>query len=173
MLTACPDNQTVVFTSCRADGSWSPVSLHCVYSPGSVAAPGLAGWTDQLQASLLTLTIIGKHASQCWTVFIVLQAAADSSSFSPSLLVWRWCAGNYCTILSDYSTVLYRRGGAKPTGGLLYSEQPPGLEPDYYSLDRGKVGVIVYDDLRTPHLVETEPSSILGIRSPRPTRSVL
>ena len=30
----------------------------------------------------------------------------------------------------------------------------------------GKVGVIVYDDLRHPHLVETDPGSILAIRSP-------
>merc|ERR1719219_1190011 len=30
----------------------------------------------------------------------------------------------------------------------------------------GKVGVIVYDDLRNPHLVETDPGSILAIRSP-------
>ena len=34
----------------------------------------------------------------------------------------------------------------------------------------GKVGVIVYDDLKNPHLVETDPSSILSIRSPLPER---
>ena len=30
----------------------------------------------------------------------------------------------------------------------------------------GKVGVVVYDDLHHPHLVETDPGSILAIRSP-------
>ena len=58
----------------------------------------------------------------------------------------------------------------------------PGDEEDYNIYDShsliedpygdvsGKVGVIVYDDLKNPHLVETDPSSILSIRSPLPER---
>lgn len=30
----------------------------------------------------------------------------------------------------------------------------------------GKVGVIVYDDLKNPHLVEADPSTIFSVRSP-------
>ena len=36
----------------------------------------------------------------------------------------------------------------------------------------GKVGVVVYDDLHHPHLDETDPGSILAIRSPGPPSSL-
>lgn len=37
---------------------------------------------------------------------------------------------------------------------------------DPYGDFQGKVGVIVYDDLKNPHLVETDPSSLMAVRSP-------
>ena len=40
------------------------------------------------------------------------------------------------------------------------------LEENPYSDLNGKVGVIVYDDLKNPHLVETDPCTIMSIRSP-------
>merc|ERR1719336_1092920 len=47
----------------------------------------------------------------------------------------------------------------------LYDSQ--SLAEDAYSdLGGGKVGVIVYDDLKNPHLVEADPGTILSIRSP-------
>ena len=39
-------------------------------------------------------------------------------------------------------------------------------EDAYSDLGGGKVGVIVYDDLKNPHLVEADPGTILSIRSP-------
>merc|ERR1719219_2007120 len=61
---------------------------------------------------------------------------------------------------------------------LLYDQIGLVEEDDYNNLYDsnslvgdvyGKVGVIVYDDLHHPHLVETDPGSILAIRSPGPS----
>ena len=64
---------------------------------------------------------------------------------------------------------------------LLYDQIGLVEEDDYNNLYDsnslvgdvyGKVGVIVYDDLHHPHLVETDPGSILAIRSPGPPSSL-
>jgi len=142
------ENTTAVFSSCLPDGTWSLVTFTCMYDPRAVSKSNIGGlsldWEAGSQMNISTMITIGVLSA-----LIVL-----------SLIV-------VIIVISHRKTSAVesaRKISRSSTNQLIYDQVDKNDAED----SMGGCGVIVYDDLQTPHLVETGPRTLVShYSSPR------
>ena len=109
------ENTTVVYSSCLSDGSWSLVSLTCMYDKeamGNTAGAGASfNWEDSSQMNISTIIIIG-----------VLSALIVLSLIIVIIII------SHRRATSDENT---RKISRSSTNQLLYDQVAPKTEDDY------------------------------------------
>jgi len=142
------ENTTTVFSSCLPDGTWSLVTFTCMFDPLSVSRSNKEGlsldWDAGGQMNISTMIIIGVlSALLVLSLIVVIIIISHRKTSSPENS---------------------RKISRSSTNELIYDQ----VEKNEFEDSMGGCGVIVYDDLQTPHLVETGPGTLVShYSSPR------
>ena len=116
--------------------------------------------TETLKVNMMTVIIV----AVCGVMFIISIIVA-MIVISHRVISSSSSAHDDHKSLSPHHQLLYDHAlmGDEEDYNNLYDTNSM-LEEHYSDLQAGKVGVIVYDDLRKPHLVETDHSTLIGLR---------
>lgn len=135
------ENTTILYSSCLSDGTWSMVSLTCMFNPDAITTNAEKGrsldWDDGIAMNISTIITIGVLSA-----LIVL-----------SLIIVIIIISHRKTTSEENARKISRSS----TNQLIYDQVGLKDDEDYSRT----CGVIVYDDLKTPHLVETDHDSML------------
>ena len=122
------ENTTVVYSSCLSDGSWSLVSLTCMYDKeamGNIAGAGASfNWEDSSQMNISTIIIIG-----------VLSALIVLSLIIVIIIT------SHRRATSEENT---RKISRSSTNQLLYDQVAPKTEDDYSVRSPGLIFLTIF-----------------------------